>query len=100
MRTVADDRCGTKAGASVHDRRGEPRCDACRAADTANRAAWAAANPGRDRVTQAAYYARRPEEMRERSRAYRAANREAVNARKRAAWRRSQDAKREEESEG
>lgn len=93
----SDDRCGTKAGASVHQRRGEPVCPACRAADTANRAEWAAANPGRDRATQAAYYDRHREAEQARHRAYRAVNREEVNARKRAAWRRQRDARREED---
>lgn len=94
MAEPTDDRCGSKAGASVHQRRGEPLCPACRAADTANRTAWAAANPGRDRATQAAFYSRNQEAERQRGRDYRAANREAVNERKRAAWRRAQDAKR------
>lgn len=88
---TADERCGTKAGASRHNRLREKLCEACRRADTANRAKWVETNQEQNQVNQGAYYWRDPEKQRQRSRAYRAANRDAVNARRRASWRQNRD---------
>lgn len=55
---MTEDRCGTYAGAQTHRRRGEPVCDACRAANAAYMRRWRERRPDLHAENMATHEAR------------------------------------------